>query len=92
MQMKYANHLEVLQSKVVVLNVQEKDIEVLVSGKCKEAELPRTAEEVSKRLLVMQKPKSPQLRRQTVTDILHTGYRQTGIKAAGALHRLLFGT
>jgi hypothetical protein len=28
----------------------------------------------------------------TVTDKLFTGYRPTGIKTAGALHRLLYGT
>jgi hypothetical protein len=52
----------------------------------------KPTDEVSKRLLVLQKPKFPRLRRQTVTDNLLTGYRHTGIKAAAALHRLLFGT
>jgi len=28
----------------------------------------------------------------TVTDNWYTGYGSTGIKAAGALHRLLYGT
>ena len=30
--------------------------------------------------------------RKTVADKLHTGYRPTGIEAAGILHRLLYGT
>ena len=30
--------------------------------------------------------------RKTVADKLRTGYRPTGIEAAGILHRLLYGT
>ena len=76
----------------MVLNVQVKMLYKQYQVSVKKLNESKPADEVSKRLLVMQKPKFPRLRRQTVTDNLLTGYRLTGIKAAGALHRLLFGT
>jgi hypothetical protein len=38
MQLRYANHLKVLYSKDMVLNVQAKDSVKTLSGACKEAE------------------------------------------------------
>jgi hypothetical protein len=47
---------------------------------------------VSKNIDVDKTAGKERLAGQTVTDICFTGYRSTGIKTAGALHRLLFGT
>jgi hypothetical protein len=46
---------------------------------------------MSKRQLVDETIGVPAPIGQTVTDNWHTGYGSTGIKAAGALHRLLYG-
>lgn len=57
--------------------------------KLNESEL---TDEVSKRLLVVKSIEFQPLIRLTAADNLFTGCRATGIKAAGSLHRLLFGT
>jgi len=48
MQLRYANHLKVLCSKSMVLNVQAKGSVKTLSGRCKEAECKWTVDDVSK--------------------------------------------
>jgi hypothetical protein len=52
----------------------------------------KPTDEVSKRLLVVKSIEVQRLIRLAVADNLFTGCRTTGIKVAGTLHRLLFGT
>ncbi|MEJ7677485.1 MAG: hypothetical protein WKG06_06360 [Segetibacter sp.] len=47
---------------------------------------------MSKGLLVVKSIDSPAIGTTDCSSYLFTGYRTTGIKAAGALHRLLYGT
>ena len=91
MQTEYANHLKVLQSKVVVLNVQAKMMykhhpvsakelnEIESLWKCRNDSLSTKAE-------------GSLTEATDCNGKLFTGYRLTGIKATGTLHRLLFGT
>ena len=71
----FANHLKVLCSKGMVLNVQVKMLYKQYQVRVKKLNESKPIDEVSKRLLVLQKPKFPRLRRQTVTEscLLVTG-------------------
>ena len=75
MQLRCANHLKVLCSKGMVLNVQAKGIVLTVSGKCKEAERKCFVEDVSRGIICWQNYWYPRADRRTVADncLLATG-------------------
>jgi hypothetical protein len=75
MQLRYANHLKVLCSKGMVLNVQAKGIVLTVSGECKEAERKCFVEDVSKGIIRWQNYWYPRADRRIVAEscLLATG-------------------
>jgi hypothetical protein len=90
-QTEYANHLKVLCSKGMVLNVQAK-------GDVKHHQVRVKKLNIIEPLMKCRngssllKPEVSNYRWDNCNGHLFTGYRTAGIKAAGALHRLLFGT
>lgn len=91
MQMEYANHQKVLQSKVVVLNVQVKKLYKQHQVSVKKLNKIESLLKCRKDSLSTKVEVSP-TEATNCNGKLLTGYRLTGIKATGTLHRLLFGT
>jgi len=91
-QLEYANHLKVLCSKSMVLNVQAKGSVRHYQVSVKKLNANEPLMTCRKRKLVGKTVGFFALTGQTVTGKLFTGYRPTGIKMAEALHRLLYET
>jgi hypothetical protein len=92
MQLRYANHLKVLYSKDMVLNVQAKGSVRHYQVRVKKLNANEPLMTCRKRNLVGKTVGFFALTGRHCNGQLFTGYRPTGIKTAGALHRLLYET